>query len=173
MVVTKSDRAHRGLARQFLEHETRKDYIAYAGKRPGAADLADQGAFKTLFGRHPTHRKRFSSRVERGKQAHTDYQVLSRFAGKDFNAVKVRASPVTGRTHQIRVHLADAGHPILGDKLYGGRSSRVYPQSILPARPALHAVRLTFVHPVREESMSFEAPLPRDMELLERALKDG
>ncbi|MFC1654869.1 RluA family pseudouridine synthase [Myxococcota bacterium] len=160
MVVTKNDSAHRVLARQFHGHQVQKVYIAFAGRRPNARDLPAQGKFSTWFGRHPVHRKRFSSKVERGKQAESAYRVLQKYAGEGWSAVKIQMEPKTGRTHQIRVHLADVDHPILGDKLYGGRSARVFPEWIFPDRQALHASKLTFVHPASKESLSFEAPLP-------------
>jgi 23S rRNA pseudouridine1911/1915/1917 synthase len=173
MVVTKNDSAHRSLARQFRGHQVQKVYIAFAGIRPNARDLPASGSFKTLFGRHPVHRKRFSSKVERGKEAESLFRVLRRYRGDGWSAVKIRMEPRTGRTHQIRVHLADADHPILGDKLYGGRAARVFPKKILPDRQALHAARLTFVHPSTGESLSFEAPLPGDLAELEHRLKEG
>ncbi|MBW1809685.1 MAG: RluA family pseudouridine synthase [Deltaproteobacteria bacterium] len=172
LVVTKNDRTHRDLADQFQTHQVRKTYIAYCGQSPGAKPLSDHGRFETLFGRHPVHRKRFSSRVERGKQAISDYRVLEKYSGDGFMAVKVEVKPKTGRTHQIRVHLADADHPILGDKLYGGRSARMFPQSIFPARQALHAHKLAFRHPASAKDMFFEAPIPDDLVELERALAD-
>jgi len=173
MVVTKNDSAHRALARQFRGHQVHKVYIAYAGRRPNARDLPASGRFATMFGRHPVHRKRFSSKVERGKEAESLYQVLQRYNGKDWSAVKIQMEPRTGRTHQIRVHLSDADHPILGDKLYGGRASRLFPRWILPDRQALHAARITFVHPSTGKSLGFEAPLPGDLDELEQRLKEG
>jgi 23S rRNA pseudouridine1911/1915/1917 synthase len=173
MVVTKNDSAHRTLSRQFREHQVQKVYIAFAGMRPNARELPASGKFATLFGRHPVHRKRFSSKVERGKEAESAYRVLERYGGEGWSAVKVQMEPRTGRTHQIRVHLADVDHPILGDKLYGGRAARVFPQWILPDRQALHAAELTFVHPTSQESLSLQAPLPADLAELEQRLKEA
>jgi 23S rRNA pseudouridine1911/1915/1917 synthase len=173
MVVSKNDSAHRALSRQFKGHQVEKVYIAFAGQRPNAQKLPDQGNFTTLFGRHPVHRKRFSSKVERGKQAESVFRVLNRYSGESWSAVKVQMEPKTGRTHQIRVHLADVDHPILGDKLYGGRSARVFPKWIFPERQALHASRLTFVHPSSSESLTFTAPLPGDLAELELRLKEA
>ncbi len=173
MVVTKSDFAHRHLANQFRGHQVLKVYIAFAGRRPNAGELPAQGSFSTLFGRHPVHRKRFSSKVERGKKAESAYRVLRRYAGESWSAVKVQMKPRTGRTHQIRVHLADADHPVLGDKLYGGRSARVFPDWLFPGRQALHAHRLTIVHPASGESLEFTAPLPEDLLELEQRLKQA
>jgi 23S rRNA pseudouridine1911/1915/1917 synthase len=173
LVVTKHDRAHRGLARQFHEHQVQKTYLAFAGCRPGAVPLNEAGGFDTFFGRHPVHRKRFSSLVDKGKRAVTRYRVLQRFGGTGWSAVKVQLNLETGRTHQIRVHLADADHPVLGDKLYGGRSARVFPPGILPERQALHAWRIGFCHPLRNEQVEFESPLPADLVELENRLREG
>jgi 23S rRNA pseudouridine1911/1915/1917 synthase len=173
MVVTKNDIAHRALARQFRGHQVQKVYIAFAGMRPNARELPASGRFKTLFGRHPVHRKRFSSKVERGKEAESLFRVLQRYRGDGWSAVKIQMEPRTGRTHQIRVHLADVDHPILGDKLYGGRAARVFPELILPGRQALHAARLTIVHPSTGENLTCEAPLPADLAGLELRLKDA
>ncbi len=170
LVVTKNDRAHRDLAAQFHEHQVEKTYFAFCGRRPGARALPASGTFDTLFGRHPVHRKRFSSKVTRGKKALSVFSVLRRFASEGFEALKVEVRPRTGRTHQIRVHLADADHPILGDKLYGGRSARKFPAQILPPRQALHAHELTFNHPGTHKKISFKSDLPEDLQTLEREL---
>jgi pseudouridine synthase, RluA family len=171
MVVTKNDRAHQALATQFSHHTIYKRYIAFALKRDGANRLADQGAFDTLFGRHPVHRKRFSSCVSQGKKAISKYKVLRRFETKTWEALKIQIEPHTGRTHQIRVHLADHGHPILGDTLYGGRSARRFPVELQPKRHALHAAVLSFIHPRTGLKVSFESPLPEDLIDLEEALE--
>jgi 23S rRNA pseudouridine1911/1915/1917 synthase len=173
LVVTKNDRAHRRLAQQFHDHQVEKRYIAFAACRPSTPPLPDKGRIETLFGRHPVHRKRFSSKVKRGKHAITNYKVIRRFSGKDWAAIKVMVELETGRTHQIRVHLSDKGFPILGDKLYGGRSAKVYPQAILPKRQALHAAYLGFIHPISSQPVSFEAPLPQDLVDLETLLARG
>jgi len=171
LVVTKNDLAHRDLAVQFHDHLVEKTYLAFCGRRPGARALPASGTFDTLFGRHPVHRKRFSSRVTRGKKAVSGFSVLGRFEGEGFEAIKVEVRPRTGRTHQIRVHLADADHPILGDKLYGGRSARKFPAQILPPRQALHAHKLSFEHPGTHEMVTFKSELPQDLQTLERALE--
>lgn len=171
LVVSKNDAAHRHLADQFQGHRIGKTYLAFAVKRSGTAGLAGDGTFDTLYGRHPVHRKRFSSQVERGKRALTHYRVLARFQGQAWEAVKLQLELETGRTHQIRVHLADAGHPLLGDTLYGGRSMRGFPHEAQPARQALHAWRLAFEHPRNRARLEFEAPLPADLLELERTLR--
>ena len=171
LVVSKNDKAHNALSRQFLTHRVEKSYIAFVGKRPSAKDIPEQGTFDTLFGRHPVHRKRYYSKVERGKQAITNFQILRRFVTKDWMALKMHLEPKTGRTHQLRVHMADADHPILGDKLYGGRSGRCFPLTIVPVRQALHAQRLAFQHPTTSQRVCFESDLPEDLKKLEQALE--
>jgi len=170
MVVSKSDICHRKLSELFHDHHIQKTYLAFSFRREGAAALAESGSFQTLFGRHPVQRKQFSSLVTRGKQALSDYRVLRRFEFDGMSVLKVEVQPRTGRTHQIRVHLADAGHPIVGDKLYGGRSARSLPADLILDRPALHALRLAFTHPVTGKALRFEAPLPPDLVLLEQLL---
>jgi 23S rRNA pseudouridine1911/1915/1917 synthase len=173
MVVTKNDRAHQALAAQFSHHTIYKRYIAFALKRDGATRLPDQGMFDTLFGRHPVQRKRFSSYVSQGKKAVSRYRVLHRFETEIWEALKIQIEPRTGRTHQIRVHLADHGHPILGDTLYGGRSARRFPVELQPKRHALHAAVLSFVHPSTGLMVSFESPLPEDLLDLEEELENA
>jgi 23S rRNA pseudouridine1911/1915/1917 synthase len=170
LIVSKSDQAHRALAEQFQTHQVEKTYLAYVVQRKDAQSLPKKGTFDTLFGRHPVHRKRFSSKVDRGKRAITHFEVLKRFLAEKWTAVKVQIKLQTGRTHQIRVHLTDNGHPLLGDKLYGGRSLRDFPHDAQPERQALHAYRLSFFHPISKKRMGFEAPLPNDLVDLERAL---
>jgi len=170
MVVAKNDRAHRDLSAQFQRHDVEKLYLAFAVARPGEPRLPDRGRWDTLHGRHPVHRKRFSSKVARGKRAVSEYEVRRRFAGPGWGALEVAVRLLTGRTHQVRVHLADAGHPLLGDTLYGGRSERSFPLALQPARHALHAHKLGFRHPRTRELLAFESPLPFDLAELEDRL---
>ena len=171
LIVTKNDISHRALSEMFQERQVHKTYLAFAGRREGGPVLSGKGSFDTLYGRHPVHRKRFSSKVDKGKRALTEYEIIRRFQGRGFEAIKIRVQLHTGRTHQIRVHFADAGYPLLGDKLYGGRSLRSIPHDIQPARQALHAWRLSFKHPVSGRMMEFEAPLPEDLRQLEQNLE--
>ncbi len=171
LVVAKHDKAHHALQAQFAEHSLDKRYLAFAVRRQGMAALSKNGSFDTLYGRHPVHRKRFSSTVSRGKRALTHYHVLERFLGKDLEILKLELDLKTGRTHQIRVHLCDAGHPILGDKLYAGRSLRGLPQHLVPERQALHAWRLRLAHPMDGRNLEFEAPLPDDLQELQRRIR--
>lgn len=159
MVVARTPLAREGLMAQLAEHSVERAYLAIVEGAPPA-----RARHETLHGRHPTDRKRFTGRVTRGKRAVTDVEVLERFEG----AALVRCRLETGRTHQIRVHLAEAGFPLLGDAVYGRtpRSSRVRDASAELAqrgRQALHAGVLGFVHPRSAARLRFEAPLPTDL----------
>lgn len=137
MVVARDRDALTALAAQFAERSIGRSYQALV-HGPG---LADSGCIETWYGRHPTDRKRFTGKVERGKRAITEFEVLERF---ERGAAHVRAKLRTGRTHQIRVHLSEAGAPLLGDGVYGGRAAG---SSRLMKRTALHARELGFEHP--------------------------
>ncbi len=166
MVVAKHPRAHERLSTAFAERRVEKRYLAMVrgAPRPGS-DTID-----TAFGRHPHDRKRFSSRVQDGKRAVTHYEVLEFFPG----AAWVQIALETGRTHQIRVHFADRGHPLVGDETYGRKASVVDPGNgrvlaTLP-RPALHARRLSVPHPETGAMLTFEAPVPADLVALRERL---
>lgn len=167
LVVAKNDFAHERISAQFAERRTEKSYRAYVLGTPSPS----RRRIETLMGRHPTHRKRFSSRVSRGKRAVSAYEVLG--AGSDIAELSVRIE--TGRTHQIRVHLADLGHPVVADALYGGtRWSRIRDDALRTVaralgRQALHAERLVLVHPRSGETLDLRAPLPVDLERLRDA----
>jgi 23S rRNA pseudouridine1911/1915/1917 synthase len=157
IVVAKTDTAHKSLVAQFKSRSVSKIYRAVCrGKfdRPS-------GRIETVIGRSERDRKKMSSRVARGRPALTDYQVLKQFA--EFALVELTLH--TGRTHQIRVHMAHIGHPIVGDTTYGDKSEIRNPKSENSiARPLLHAYKLGFTHPRSGEFMEFEAPMPADME---------
>jgi len=166
MVASKTDRAHRHLADQFTDHTIERCYEAItAGTLP-----ADRGTFDTFHGRHPVHRKRFTSRGDRGRRAVTHYEVRERVAG--LSVVEARLE--TGRTHQVRVHLADHGAPILGDPVYGrppaGEWLRGLARSL--GRQALHAAVLGLDHPTRGERLVWHAPMPADMAAVLAAAHD-
>ena len=156
MVVARTAEARERLKVQFAAHTIDREYEAIAEGAVGDMTLA------TLHGRHPSVRTRFSSRVATGKRAVTHVRVLRAFARGLATHVACRLE--TGRTHQIRVHLADAGHPLLGDTLYGRVSKNVHLARICSAlgRQALHARRLGFVHPTSGERVVFEAEPPED-----------
>jgi 23S rRNA pseudouridine1911/1915/1917 synthase len=171
MVATKSDRAHAGLSAAFAAKSRGETggidraYLAIASPPPPART----GTLRTLYGRHPVHRKKFSSKVASGKPAVTHYEIVEPLHG----AALVRLRLETGRTHQIRVHAADHGWPLLGDPVYGarGRDERLVEAARVLGRQALHASVLAFDHPVTGERLSFEAPLPPDLEAAREALR--
>jgi 23S rRNA pseudouridine1911/1915/1917 synthase len=156
MVVAKSDAAHTALAVQFHDHSIEREYRALVRSLPGS----DSGRVDRPIGRHPRDRKRMSVRFRFGREAHTAWRVLQRFPAS--LRAWLAVMPETGRTHQIRVHLASAGLPIVGDTVYGRAKRDVDDFD----RPALHAQVLGFRHPRRNERMRFEAPLPADIERL-------
>jgi 23S rRNA pseudouridine1911/1915/1917 synthase len=153
IIVAKNDAAHLSLARQLKEREVEKTYLALVDGRVEPPE----GLIDAPIGRHPVHRKKMAV-VERGREARTRYRVLREVDGRSLLEVR----PETGRTHQIRVHLAHIGHPIAGDSLYG----RAHP---LLDRQFLHAQRLAFRHPRTGERIELSAPLPDDL----RRVLDG
>jgi 23S rRNA pseudouridine1911/1915/1917 synthase len=163
MVVAKTDAAHTALAREFREHTVERVYRAWVRGAPGA----ESGRVERAIGRHPTDRKRMSVAARGGREARTAWQVSARWPA--WPAARLEVRPETGRTHQIRVHLASQGLPILGDPVYG-RARAGLPGGALLARPALHALVLGFRHPLTSERMRFEAPPPADLVALEEAL---
>ncbi|MGA1807412.1 MULTISPECIES: RluA family pseudouridine synthase [Sphingobium] len=161
MVVAKSDKAHEGLARQFKDHSIDRLYaaIVYGIPTPGS------GTVDAWIVRSDADRKKMAVHREgRGKHAVTHYRVMERLRG----AAMVECRLETGRTHQVRVHMAHLGHPLIGDPVYG-RDRKGF-KSILETlgfkRQALHAKRLGFIHPVTEEPLAFDSPLPADMQEL-------
>jgi 23S rRNA pseudouridine1911/1915/1917 synthase len=148
LVVAKNDATHRDLSRQFAARTMTKIYLALVAgivrKKTGVIDKA--------IARHPVHRQRMSIARRQGRSAKTEYRVLQ--SGNDISLLECTLH--SGRTHQIRVHLHDLGHPVLGDKLYGGKRAGDFP------RQMLHAWKLAFRHPTSGEEESFEAPVPPD-----------
>ncbi|HEX9815036.1 MAG TPA: RluA family pseudouridine synthase [Myxococcota bacterium] len=156
LVAAKCDEAHRHLAAQFHDHTIDRVYRAIVRGTPGA----DEGRVDCAIGRHPNDRKRMSVRGAAPREAQTVWRVTRRFPNSQRAALDI--FPETGRTHQIRVHLASIGLPIVGDAVYGRSRNRAAELE----RPALHAAVLGFVHPSSGESMRFEAPLPADLTAL-------
>jgi 23S rRNA pseudouridine1911/1915/1917 synthase len=151
MVAARSPRAYASLHDQFKRRLTWKTYLALAWGR--MSDVS--GKLSWPLGRHPREGGRMSVRTRSPKKAETFFQVQQVF--KDTTLLEVK--PVTGRTHQIRVHLAAAGHPVVGDPVYGRKSEpREFP------RIFLHAHTLSFLHPGTEERLTFASPLPADLE---------
>jgi 23S rRNA pseudouridine1911/1915/1917 synthase len=151
MVAARSPRAYASLVDQFKRHDVRKTYLGLVHGRVAAAE----GHIDWPIGRHATKRKRISTESKNPREAETFFRVLESLP--DATLLEVR--PVTGRTHQIRVHLAAAGHPIVGDGLYGRKKvSKGYP------RLFLHARSISFLHPGTGERLEFASPLPAELE---------
>jgi 23S rRNA pseudouridine1911/1915/1917 synthase len=162
LIAAKNDPAHLSLAAQLEDHSLYREYEAVV-----VGNLReDEGMIDLPIGRHPRDRKKMAvDRRGGGRRAVTRWQVLARYPGY----THVRCRLETGRTHQIRVHLAALGHPVLGDTVYGSKKS--YPGL---AGQCLHARRLTFRHPRSGESITVEAPLPRYFEaVLEKLRREG
>jgi 23S rRNA pseudouridine1911/1915/1917 synthase len=157
LVVAKNDATHRDLSKQFAARTMTKIYLALVAgilrKATGTIDKA--------IARHPVHRQRMSIAARQGRSALTEYKVLQ--SGNDMSLLECTLH--SGRTHQIRVHLHHLGHPVLGDKLYGGKRAGTFP------RQMLHAWKLAFNHPRTKELMKFEAPLPADFAQAKSGLK--
>jgi 23S rRNA pseudouridine1911/1915/1917 synthase len=161
LVAAKHDAAHRHLAEQFHEHTIERVYWALVRGSP----RADSGRIDRPIGRHPKDRKRMSVRSTAAREASTAWRIGRRFSKSQRALLDV--FPETGRTHQIRVHLASVGLPIVGDPIYG----RVRRREQDLGRPALHAAVLGFSHPRDLRSMRFEAPLPEDLAALVSSLE--
>jgi 23S rRNA pseudouridine1911/1915/1917 synthase len=179
MVVAKTDRAHQALAAQFADHgrtgPLRRGYLAFAW---GAPDRP-RGAIDKPIGRHPRTRDKMAVRPD-GREAVTHWEVLERYPGADGTPVAslLACRLETGRTHQIRVHLAHIGHPLLGDSAYGGgfktKAARLPPAAAdaLAAlgRQALHAYLLAIAHPITGQPLEFRSELPADLARLRHGL---
>lgn len=189
LVVAKSDRAHHGLAAQFEAHTVHRHYSALVYGVPEAGDPRLRGTKGVSFepgnilkitsqlARHKTDRQRQAVLFAGGRHAVTRARVVEAFGTV---AALVDCWLETGRTHQIRVHMAHAGHGLIGDPTYGGK--RKLPEKALGAaaaavaafpRQALHAATLGFIHPVSGEELEFESPLPEDFEALLAVLRAG
>lgn len=182
LVVAKTDRAHQGLARQFADHSAHRRYLALAHGLIDPADARLRGLpglgfepggvlrIATLLGRHPTDRQRQAVSFQNGRHAVTRARLLETF-GTPPAVMLVECRLETGRTHQIRVHMAHAGLGLVGDPVYGGNrraSARALGDDAAAAvaafpRQALHAAELGFQHPVSGEALAFSSPPPPDM----------
>ncbi len=189
LVAAKSDRAHHGLAKQFADHSVERRYLAICYGEPSSNDPRLRGIkgasfeasnilrVQTFLGRHKTDRQRQAVSFDVGRHAVTRARIVQSL-GTPAVAALLECWLETGRTHQIRVHMAHCGHSLIGDPVYGGRR-KLSPKAVGQAgvdavasfrRQALHAATLGFVHPVTKEDMEFEAPMPADMSKLLRAL---
>ena len=149
LVIAKNDATHRDLAKQFADRAIGKVYLALVAGAPPKSF----GTIEAPIARHPVHRKKMSVAQRAGRSARTEYRVV-RSSG---DASLVECTIHSGRTHQIRVHLHHLGHPVLGDKLYGGKRAGNFP------RQMLHAWKLSFRHPRTGKTMNFTAPVPEDL----------
>ncbi|MBE9532280.1 MAG: RluA family pseudouridine synthase [Proteobacteria bacterium] len=162
MVIAKTDEAHVELAKQFKAHTIRRRYHAIVW----GVMKDDSGEIDLPIGRSVRDRKKISTDAKKTREAKTLYKALKRFDG--FSLLEL--TPHTGRTHQIRVHLAAINHPVVGDKLYGKRKvPSTIPKPVADKikgikSQCLHAISLGFTHPVSKEEMDFEAPYPPDIE---------
>jgi len=171
ILVAKNDLAHAGLARQFSGRTMDKIYLALAH----GVLRDDEGAVNLPIGRHPSDRKRMHvSSLSKGREALSLWKVRERFRDATYVEVEIK----TGRTHQIRVHLAAMRHPVIGDTVYGGRKKRGrLPASLqgkipAPERQMLHAHTIRFNHPITGERLACVASLPKDMADLLAALRE-
>jgi len=179
MIVAKTDRAHQALAAQFADHgrtgPLRRGYLAFVWGVPGRP----HGTIDAAIDRHPSSRDKMAVRAN-GRAAITHWRVLERYPGKDGKPVAslIACQLETGRTHQIRVHLAHIGHPLLGDSTYGTGFKTKATRLALPARialenlgrQALHAYLLAILHPTTEKSLEFRSELPADLARLRLSL---
>jgi len=170
LVVAKNDAAHHHLAEQFKSRKVQKKYLALVYGRV----KEDAGAVALPIGRHPVDRKKMSTRSRSGRKAETGWKVKERFEAATLLELDLK----TGRTHQIRVHCAAIGHPVVGDPVYGGRRrpeglKKDGTPPITAKRQMLHAARLRFAHPVTKAELSFEARLPADMAELIESLRQS
>jgi 23S rRNA pseudouridine1911/1915/1917 synthase len=171
MMVCKTDVAHWKLAKNFEERRVRKDYTALVCGVP-----PERGRIEAPIFRHPTNRKKMAV-VSTGRRAVTEYSVEQKWP----KFALLNVDLLTGRTHQIRVHLSYVHHPVAGDELYGGlhRALSSAPNDEVRAAietlsgQALHAARLGFAHPITAEPLNFEAPLPDDMQRVLNALNEA
>jgi 23S rRNA pseudouridine1911/1915/1917 synthase len=160
MLAAKNGLAHRQLSRQFKNRQVQKEYVAMVYGRPAPA----AGTIDMPLGRDPKDRKKISIRARKARSAITHYTVTETCGPVSLLRIQIE----TGRTHQIRVHLAQKGHPIVGDSVYGANRARDLPGRISAAvrelqRPFLHSQRIEFRHPRSGEWLSFSAPLPPEL----------
>ncbi|MDO8426799.1 MAG: RluA family pseudouridine synthase [Deltaproteobacteria bacterium] len=171
LVMAKNDLSHISLAKQFKDHTSRRKYVALVW----GAIKADEGTIDYALGRDTAHRKKISIRARSKRKAVTHYKVLRRYHHSTLVELKLE----TGRTHQIRVHLAAINHPVVGDQTYGKRAIPFnLPKAVIDGfkkikRQCLHAMTLGFTHPGTGGYMEFSAPIPPDMDGLLKLLENA
>jgi 23S rRNA pseudouridine1911/1915/1917 synthase len=187
IVVAKNDRAHAALAKLFSAHQIKKTYIALV---QGSVER-DKGTINASVGRDPLRRTRMTARpLENARAAVSHYEVVRRLSNRFGKFTLVRVRIETGRTHQIRVHMASIGYPVVGDTLYGGPGQltdqaasqaatskaarrKAEPERLRLGRNFLHAAQLEFAHPTTGKLLHLEAPLPAELETFLSRLEDG
>jgi 23S rRNA pseudouridine1911/1915/1917 synthase len=161
LVVAKSDKAHEGLAKLFAAHDIDRRYLAVVAGQPAPP----AGIIRTQIGRHPTDRKKMAVLPDgKGKHAVTHFRMIEPLK----NAALVECRLETGRTHQVRVHMAHIGHALIGDATYNNRQKtfKFGPNQSYFTRQALHAASLGFIHPITGEKLAFDSSLPDDIQEL-------
>lgn len=169
LVIAKDADFFRQVQAQFKDREVSKEYLAITYKDrplPGKEFTVD-----APIGRNPKNRMKFAI-VEEGRNALTDFEVLEEIKGNEQSFLVIKCFPKTGRTHQIRIHLAAMGYAVLGDKVYSGRT-RTRKNKDIFERQMLHAFKISFDDPATNETLTFEAPLPKDMTNMLDFLKSG
>jgi 23S rRNA pseudouridine1911/1915/1917 synthase len=187
IVVAKNDRTHAALGEMFSDRQMKKTYVALV---QGAVERA-RGTINAPVGRDPVRRTRMTTQpTENGRTAVSHYEVVRRLSNRFGKFTLVRVRIETGRTHQIRVHMASIGHPVVGDTLYGGSGQltdqvasqaaqskaarrRAEPERLKLGRNFLHAARLEFTHPRTGKLLELEAPLPEELESFLKRLDGG
>ncbi len=160
LIVCKNDASHMAIASQIKEHSVTRRYRGIVKGRV----KEDSGVVEGTIGRHPVERKKMAVNVKNGKPAVTHYKVLERFPRHTYMEFQLE----TGRTHQIRVHMASLGHPLLGDSLYGSGKNPLHLQG-----QTLHAMVIGFMHPTTGQYVEFEAPLPAYFQELLQKLRES
>ncbi len=166
LVIAKTDAAHEGLAKLFAAHDIDRNYLAVVSGIPAPP----AGTVRTQIGRSNTNRKKMAVLNEdKGRHAVTHYRMIEAFK----SSALVKCTLETGRTHQVRVHMAHIGHPLIGDATYSNRQKayRIGPAQSIFARQALHAESLGFIHPITSEELAFACNLPDDMQELLRVMR--
>jgi 23S rRNA pseudouridine1911/1915/1917 synthase len=165
MVIAKTDKSHHGLVDLFKMRHVKKIYHAIVAGRPDSRS----GSIAQPIGRHRSNRKKMAVLQHGGREAVTSWTVLEEFAAP-FTYLEVR--PETGRTHQIRVHMAHLGYPVAGDALYGSKQQKQLNEKYCIERQCLHAYSLSFKHPVTGEWLTFVSPVWPDMQAVLEKLRE-